>query len=205
MLIKDFPLGQIETNCYIVTDENTLACVVIDPGDEANVVLHYLETNHLKLRYIFLTHGHFDHTMAVAAVAEETGAEVYIHAKDLCAPGERSMYKFMAPEGVQVHTYKEGDSFQVDGLTFQILETPGHSPGSVSILCGDALFSGDTLFRDSCGRTDLPGGDMGVLLQSLKRLYQLPGDLEVYPGHERASTMDRERKFNYYMQYAIEH
>ena len=90
------------------------------------------------------------------------------------------------------------------GLTFTVLETPGHSPGSVTYRCEDALFTGDTLFRDSCGRTDLPGGDMETLMGSLLKLYDLPGDYEVYPGHMDSSTLARERAFNYYMRYANE-
>jgi glyoxylase-like metal-dependent hydrolase (beta-lactamase superfamily II) len=92
----------------------------------------------------------------------------------------------------------------VGSLKFYVIETPGHSPGSVTYMCQDALFTGDTLFRDSCGRTDLNGGDMGQLMTSLLRLYDIPGDFEVYPGHMDSSTLNRERMFNYYMKYANE-
>lgn len=201
MLIKQFPLGQIETNCYIVTDENTLECAVIDPGDESNVVLDYLESNKLVCRYIFLTHGHFDHTMAVQAVYEETDAVVCINEKDINLDVGSIPYRFTPPKGSIF--YKEGDEFVVGSLVFHVLETPGHTPGSVTLMCQDALFTGDTLFRDSCGRTDFPGGSMEEEMRSLKRLYELPGDYEVYPGHMDASTLERERKFNFYMRSAI--
>ncbi len=197
MLIKCLTVGPIETNCYIVTDEDTLQCAVIDPGDESNTVLDYLESNHLTAKYIFLTHGHFDHTMAVAAVQAETGAAVCMHRADV---GEGD-YRFSPPEGAVY--YGEGDQFHVGGLTFKVLETPGHTPGGVTLLCGEAMFCGDTLFRDSCGRTDLPGGDMPTLMASLKKLGSLPGDYEVYPGHMDSSTLERERRFNYYMRYAM--
>lgn len=201
MLIKCLTVGQIETNCYIAADPDTLACAVIDPGDESNTVMDYLEDQKLKAKYIFLTHGHFDHTMAALAVREQTGARICMNKKDAIMDDE-GYYRFQAPE--DTIWYREGDRFQVGSLTFLVMETPGHTPGGVCLLCGDALFSGDTLFRESCGRTDLPGGDMPALLKSLKRLYDLPGDYDVYPGHMGATTLQRERIFNYYMKYANE-
>jgi glyoxylase-like metal-dependent hydrolase (beta-lactamase superfamily II) len=200
MLIKCLPVGQIEANCYIVTDENTLECAIIDPGDESNTIMDYLEDHHLKAKYIFLTHGHFDHTMAVNAVHAETGARVCMNKADAGATIENAPFKFTPPE--DTIWYQEGDRFNVGSLTFQVLETPGHTPGGVCLICGEALFTGDTLFRDSCGRTDLEGGDMATLMKSLKKLSDLPGDYEVYPGHMDSTTMNRERIFNYYLKYA---
>lgn len=202
MLIKYIPLGQIETNCYIVTDEDTLECAVIDPGDESNVVMDYLESNKLQCRYIFVTHGHFDHTMAVNAVAEQTGATVCMNDKDANATIGSAPFKFNPPPDTVY--YNEGDTFKVGALEFRVMETPGHTPGGVTLMCENALFTGDTLFKDSCGRTDFPGGDMDVLMRSLKRLYDLPGDYEVYPGHMEPTSLDRERGMNYYMRYAAE-
>ena len=202
MLIKCLPVGQIEANCYIVTDENTLECAVIDPGDESNTILNYLEEHKLKAKYIFLTHGHFDHTMAVNAVHAETGATVCMHRLDANADISSAPFRFTPPEDTV--WYKEGDRFAVGSLTFEVLETPGHTPGGVCLLCGEALFTGDTLFRDSCGRTDLGGGDMPTLMQSLRRLAALDGDYEVYPGHMDSTTMSRERMYNYYLKYACE-
>ena len=200
MLIKCLTVGQIETNCYIVADEDTLDCAIIDPGDEANTILDYLEDRKLKPKYIFLTHGHFDHTMAVNAVHEETGATVCMNEKDAGAILENAPFKFNPP--ADTIYYKGGDRLTVGSLTFEVLETPGHTPGGVTLRCGDALFTGDTLFQGSCGRTDLYGGDMNVLLHSLKRLADLPGNYEVYPGHMDTSTLDRERHYNYYLKYA---
>ena len=167
MRIKTLPLGHLETNCYIVTDENTLECAVVDPGDESNTILNYLEDNHLKLREIFLTHGHFDHTGAVETLLEETGARVWLHEKE-AANTRSEHYRFFAPDNAMY--YGEGDRITVGSLTFLVMETPGHSPGSVTLMCGPALFTGDTLFRDSAGRTDLPGGDMETEMASLRRL-----------------------------------
>ncbi|MGI6028673.1 MAG: MBL fold metallo-hydrolase [Candidatus Heteroscillospira sp.] len=201
MLIKDFQLGQLETNCYVVTDEATMECAVIDPGDEANTVLDYLEEHKLTCRFIFLTHGHFDHTMAVNELAAETGAKVCINEKDTHVSGETVQFAFSPPDGSVL--YSEGAVIHMGSLDFKVLETPGHSPGSVTLQCGNVLFTGDTLFRDSCGRTDLPGGDMGALMASLRRLALLPGDYEVYPGHMDSTTLEHERRFNYYITCAL--
>ncbi len=198
MLIKCLTVGQIETNCYIVTDEATLQCAVIDPGDEVNTIMDYLEEHGLTAKYILLTHGHFDHVLAANGVREETGAVVCMSQKDV----GRGDYRFDPPEGSVM--VREGDAVSVGGLTFRVMETPGHTPGGVCYICQDALFCGDTLFADSCGRTDLPGGDMPSLLRSLKRLYDLPGDYEVYPGHMQTTTLDKERRFNPFMKYAVE-
>lgn len=196
MLIKTLPVGQLETNCYVVSNEETLGCVVIDPGDESNRILDYLEDNHLKCEAIFLTHGHYDHTGAVEAVMEETGAPVYICPRDDAHTTGDRHYSYMLPEGGRY--YDDGDVLRFAGLSFQILAVPGHTAGGVAIVCEDALFTGDTLFRGSCGRTDLPGGDMEEEFRSLKRLCDLPGDYEVYPGHMDSSSLERERNFNYY-------
>ena len=196
MLIKTLPVGQLETNCYVVINEDTLSCVVIDPGDESNVILNCLEDNRLRCEAIFLTHGHYDHVGAVEAIMEETGAPVYLCPRDDAHMTGDRHYAYLLPEGGRY--YDEGDVLSFAGLSFRILATPGHTAGGVCILCEDALFTGDTLFRGSCGRTDLPGGDMDEELKSLARLCALPGDYEVYPGHMDSSTLERERNFNYY-------
>ena len=201
MLVKTLPVGQLETNCYIVSNENTLECVVIDPGDEANTILNYLEDNKLKCVAILLTHGHFDHVGAVDAVAEDTGATVYMHELDDAKNSYMYMMRYRLPEsGVYL---KDGDKLELAGLTFDIMATPGHTLGGVTIRCEDALFTGDTLFKGSCGRTDLPGGNMDTQLESIRRICELPGDYEVYPGHMDSSTLERERLFNYYCRVAL--
>ena len=199
MLIKTLPVGHLETNCYIVTDEKTHECAIIDPGADSNTILDYIESNKLIPKAVFLTHGHFDHITALDAVVQATGASAYIHKEDVNAGSQGSAHKMDGNDNLRY--YAEGDVINVGELAFKIMETPGHSFGSVSIICERALFSGDTLFRDSCGRTDL-GGDMEVLLASLRRLSLLEGDFEVYPGHAESTTLDRERSFNYYMKYA---
>lgn len=201
MLIKTLPVGQLETNCYVVTDEKTLRCVVIDPGDESNTILDYMESNRLKCEAIMLTHGHFDHTGAVSAIAEETGATVYMNSRDDARVMKSQQLPFSLPEnGIN---YDDGDIIETAGLRFEILATPGHTPGGVTIKCEDCLFTGDTLFRGSLGRTDLDGGDMDKELASLKKLCSLEGDYEVYPGHMDSTTLQRERSFNYYCRMAM--
>lgn len=199
MLIKTLPVGHLETNCYIVTDEKTLECAIIDPGADSNTILDYVESNKLIPRAIYLTHGHFDHFMALEAVMEATGAPAYINKNDANTGGLRDAYKLDA--GPELGYFAEGDVMEAGSLRFRVMETPGHSAGSVSLICERAIFSGDTLFRDSCGRTDL-GGDMETLLTSLHRLSSLDGDYDVYPGHAEATTLERERRFNYYVRYA---
>ena len=198
MLIKGFSVGQLGTNCYVVTDETTLSCAVIDPGAESGTILNYVDDNHLKVEAIFITHGHYDHTGAVISVYEATGATVYIHALDVNMEGmdEEMRYK----GGSEMCFYKEGDVIPVGKLEFHVMETPGHSRGSVTLCCEDALFTGDTLFRGSCGRTDFPGGSWETLQASLRRLAELPGDYEVYPGHMDATSLDRERRFNPFLE-----
>ena len=202
MLIKTLPVGDLETNCYIVTNEQTLESVVIDPGDESNTILDYLEDNHLTCEAIFLTHGHYDHVGAVSALQEETGAPVYMNAKDDAKNMLSFHFPFSLPENGK--NYDDGDVIEAAGLTFHILATPGHTPGSVIIRVEDALFTGDTLFRGSCGRTDLDGGNMDDMLQSLKKICALEGDYEVYPGHMDCSSLIRERYFNYYCRAAMQ-
>ena len=130
MLIKTIPVGQLETNCYVVTDEESLRCAVIDPGDESNTILDYLEENHLRCEAILLTHGHFDHVGAVEAVAEETGAKVYLNRRDDTG-GSDPHRPFTLPEGGSY--YDEGDVVPVGALRFTVIATPGHTPGGVCL------------------------------------------------------------------------
>ena len=203
MQIQCFTVGQLQTNCYVVTDEENKLCAVIDPGAESGRILNYVEDNHLTVRAIFITHGHYDHVGAVLSLFEETAATVYIHALDASSEGKNSDYSYNG--GEELCFYQEGDLISVGKLEFRVLETPGHSRGSVTLRCegndgtDPVLFTGDTLFRGSCGRTDFPGGSWTALEGSLRRLKELAGDYEVYPGHMDATTLERERRFNPYL------
>jgi len=207
MLIKTLALGPLETNCYIVADEKTLSCAAIDPGGDAGILLDYLEEHHLICRFVLLTHGHFDHVGAVADLLEEVDTTLCMHKADDGVSLGGDYYQFNAPAGTRF--FHEGDVICIDALSFTVLETPGHTPGSVCLLCTEsdsddrALFSGDTLFRDSCGRTDFPMGSTDDMMRSLKRLSELPGNCEVYPGHGFSTTLDRERSVNYFMNAAL--
>ena len=201
MNIKTIPVGQLETNCYVVVNEETLACVVIDPGDESNAIMDYIESNRLSCEAVMLTHGHFDHVGAVNEVLEQTGCALYINPRDEGYEVGMSGMKFKMPEGGKY--YDDGDIIVEAGLEFKVLATPGHTPGSVCLICGGALFTGDTLFRGSCGRADLPGGSMREEMRSLKKICALEGDYEVYPGHMDSSSLERERRFNHYCREAM--
>ncbi len=201
MNIKTIPVGQLEANCYVVVNEDALACVVIDPGDESNTIMDYIESNKLKVEAIMLTHGHFDHVGAVNEIAEQTGCAVYINPRDEGYEVGKSGMMFKMPEGGKY--YDDGDVIVEAGLEFKVIATPGHSHGSVCLICGEAMFTGDTLFRGSCGRADLPGGSMREELRSLKKICLIEGDYEVYPGHMDSSTLERERRFNHYCREAI--
>jgi hydroxyacylglutathione hydrolase len=204
MFIRAMQVGQIGTNCYILGDEATKTCAVIDPGEDGSYLLSQLRTLEYTPVAILLTHAHFDHILAVPAL-REAFSNIPVYAHRLETAGQQrteNIFGMTVPTlssmGV-ITPYDEGDTVTIGGLTVEVLHTPGHSAGSVTLKVEDVLFTGDTLFRGSCGRTDLPGGDHKVILQSLKRLAELEGDYKVYPGHESSSTLDYERKVNYYM------
>ncbi len=213
MKIKQFCVGDVATNCYLVYDEASLEGAIVDPGDRAEELLREIESNHIKLKYILLTHAHFDHILAVGDIKRATDAQVVVSKKDeylfdaqaslspFGAYGRQLMNRFDFP-GADIWA-EEGTELTFGGMTARYLSTPGHTPGSCTIMLDDSiLFTGDTLFCQSCGRTDLPGGSWHDMLKSLKRLYDLPGDYRVLPGHESLSTLEQERASNPYMQQA---
>ena len=203
MQIKQFVVGDVATNCYLVWDEKSHEGAIVDPGDCAEQLIQTIQEDHVQLKYILLTHAHFDHIGALDAVLNETGARCYVNRKEIGTNLAGIGHPFQAPEGAVL--YGEGDEVKVGALTFRVIETPGHTPGGVTLICEDSLFTGDTLFRLSCGRTDFPGGDMNVELASLKKIASLPGDYDVYPGHAESSRLSIEREHNPYMRHAIEH
>ncbi len=198
MTIHTLPLGFLQANCYIVAEHDR--CIAIDPGGEAEKVLALLKKEGLTLDGIFLTHGHFDHVGAVEDLAKAAGCPVYLHAGDNM--GDVTMGQFFPLLSVQLpdlRYWEDGDVIFAGNLCISVLETPGHTQGSVCLAIGNDLFTGDTLFQNSIGRTDLPGGDMAAMRQSLGILKNLDKNYTVYPGHGPKTTLDREKRVNPYM------
>ena len=193
--IHTLTLGMYQTNTYIIHEENSKGCCVIDPGYEADAILRKCEALGLNVEAILLTHGHFDHVGAVKDLAADTGCRVFA-----CADDEQLPPMFTGGKLYVTDRYEEGTILNIAGLYIRVLHTPGHTPGSVCLMCENVLFSGDTLFWGSCGRTDLPGGSWATIRVSLRRLADLSGDYRVYPGHGDETTLDFERKMNPYMQ-----
>ena len=183
-------VGSLQTNCYLLIDEETKSAALIDPGDEAERLLALVKSEGVTLKYILLTHGHRDHTLAVPALKKALpDVPVYIGEADAHSP--------------DLKYYGEGDTLPLSSLTIKVLATPGHTLGGVTLLVGDAMFPGDTLFAGSMGRTDLPGGNDAQMLASLRRLAQIEGDYTVYPGHMNATTLAREKAMNPYLRHAL--
>ena len=192
--VVTLPLGAYQTNCYLAWDENSESCIVIDPGFTPEVVMQKAAELGKQIGAILLTHGHFDHVGGVKTIAQRTGCAVYLHEDELAMPESWTDGPLF-----YTHTYGEGDMLNLCGLTVRVLHTPGHTPGSVCLAAEDTLFTGDTLFWDSCGRTDLPCGDPAAISRSLKRLAGLQEDYRVLPGHGQATSLLEEQKHNPFM------
>ena len=207
MEINVLRLGQIGTNCYIFREESSRKCGVVDPGDQGEQVAAWLMGRMLEPEAVLLTHGHFDHILGIPGLRREwPDLPVYCHPADIGEDETTGIFGERFPtvrSFGNVTPYREGDTLTVAGCRVEVLDTPGHTPGSVTLHAGDALFTGDTLFAGSMGRTDLPGGDEGQIMRSLRRLYELKGDYQVLPGHEGQSTLEQEQKSNYCMRMAL--
>ena len=197
MIVHTLPLGAYQTNCYIV--QNGANCVIIDPGYAPDTILRFLQAQNLTADAILLTHGHFDHVGAVEKLVEATGCTLWMSEGDWSQkrnPINAYFYPIANCDFTEVLFCEEGEEISAAGLSFSVMATPGHTYGSVCYRCGDALFSGDTLFAGSCGRTDLPGGNWATIQESLCRLAELPENLTVYPGHGAATTIETEKRQN---------
>jgi glyoxylase-like metal-dependent hydrolase (beta-lactamase superfamily II) len=204
MDVRMFTVGPVQENTFIVRPDAGARAVIVDPGDEAPRLLGALRELEVELDGILLTHTHFDHVGAVAEVARETGAEVWC--PELEVPVLADINAFMRFPGLgpfesydAEHTVAGGDELELAGLTFDVVFTPGHSPGHVTYAVRDegALFSGDVLFQGSVGRTDLPGGDWPTLAGSIADLLErFDEETLVYPGHMGVTTLGRERATN---------
>ena len=199
MKIITLVLGPLETNCYLVSDEKSGLCAVIDPATRSAKILETVRAQGWRVGCILLTHAHFDHTGALKSLhAALPDVPVYVHAQDTDNNTNMSNGNL-----VYTDTYADGSIVSCGGLTFRVLHTPGHTPGSVCFQCEGALFTGDTLFAGSYGRTDFIGGDEAAMRLSLARLGRLEGDYTVLPGHGESSTLDYERRTNPYLREAL--
>ncbi|MBI4689176.1 MAG: MBL fold metallo-hydrolase [Nitrospirae bacterium] len=205
MLIKNLIVGPLEENCFIVADEGTKETMVIDPGDEPDRIIDAIREGNLKVKYIICTHTHFDHVGAVSDVRNETGAKIVIHKDDLeiynAARDQAALWGYeLEPLPEPDMFVDEGDKLQIGNLRFEVLHTPGHSPGGICLYGEDTIFTGDTLFAGAVGRTDFYGGDMGKLKRSFSRLISLPPDTKIFAGHGPSSTIKEEKESNFFIE-----
>lgn len=212
MKVEKFEFNMFGENTYLVYDEVSRECAIIDPGmmvaRERQVVDNYIKNNDLSLKYLLLTHIHIDHVMGVSHIGSKYGIKVSASEADefLGSRIAEQVQMFRLPVDVaKIHIENrlcDGDILHLGKERIEVISTPGHSPGGVCFYCSDSgiIFTGDTLFRRSIGRTDLPGGDYATLVSSVTRkLMDLPGDTVVYPGHDRATTISEESQFNPYI------
>ena len=207
MNVETLVVGFIDTNCYLVHDGRV--AVVIDPGADAEGILAKAEELGVEISFVFLTHAHFDHVLAVSEIIKKTGAKLVANVgerKRMCDAELSGHTALRRREFIPLYADIEiADSGAIDAgdMHFEFIRTPGHTEGSMCIICEDTMFSGDTLFAGTCGRCDLAGGDYEQMLATLRRLYLLEGDYKVLPGHESATTLAHERIYNPYMAEAM--
>jgi len=202
LILRTLVVGPLQTNCYLLGCERTRLAAVIDPGGDAEVIISTVEREDLNVLFIINTHGHFDHTAANKPLKEATGAELLIHKAD--APFLARQSQSAASWGIYIDDspppdryIEEGDLIVFGDVTLEVLHTPGHSPGGVSLFTDKVVFVGDALFAGSIGRTDFPGGDYDTLIQSVRsKIFTLGDDVTVYPGHGPATTVGNEKRFN---------
>jgi len=202
MIIKTLPVGPIMANCFIVGCQETMQAAVIDPGDEADKILQSVADANLEVKTIINTHGHFDHVSANKGINAATNAPILIHALD--TPMLEQISASAANWGLSAEnspapdrTLNDGDTIVFGTITLNVLHTPGHTPGGVSLFTAGHVFVGDTLFAGSIGRTDFPGGDFATLKSSIQdKLFTLGDDVRVYTGHGSETTIGHEKQHN---------
>ncbi|WP_047151532.1 MBL fold metallo-hydrolase [Aneurinibacillus tyrosinisolvens] len=203
MRIFTFPLGPLQTNCYVITNEETREAVIVDAGMNPGELLD--KAAEYTVRAILMTHAHFDHMGGLEQIRKKTGAPVYINASeqewlgnpDLNGSSRWPMVGGAMSASPAEYEAKQGDVLEIAGMKIDVLETPGHTPGGLSFLFDGHVFSGDTLFAHSIGRTDLPGGNYEQLIASIQdKLMELPDETKVYPGHGQGTTIGFEKAHN---------
>jgi glyoxylase-like metal-dependent hydrolase (beta-lactamase superfamily II) len=203
MIVKRITVGALESNCYVVGDKKSKDAIVIDPGDEPERIIEVINENNFKVGAIVCTHAHFDHIGVVGDIQKHTGGKILIHEKDReiyrGAKDQAALWGFNVDDVPEPDGYiREGEKIQVGKREFEVLHTPGHSPGGICLYGEGIVFTGDTLFQGSVGRTDFFGGDMEKLKNSFKRLLELPEDTKVFSGHGPDTTIKKERKENFF-------
>jgi len=205
LILKMLTVGPLQTNCYVLGDDKSKESVVIDPGGDFEEIKKYLDKLKLEVKYIILTHGHFDHTGALSQLKKATGAEILIHSADAGMLSQIDQDQpFFLESGTATcsadRTLKDGDKIQFGDNVIEVLHTPGHTPGGISLFIDKVIFTGDTLFCGSVGRTDLPGGSSKKLMDSIKtKLLSKYDDYVIYPGHGPESTIGEERRDNSFL------
>jgi glyoxylase-like metal-dependent hydrolase (beta-lactamase superfamily II) len=208
MLHEILPVGMLACNCSVFGDQQSGEALVIDPGDNIPEILEVVARHGLRVTAIVITHAHIDHIGGAQELKAATGAPVYMHADDLGLYERLDMQALWlgmeTPERVEIDVPAgEGERLRIGAADFEIRHTPGHTPGSISLWIPSEkkLIAGDTLFMDSIGRTDLPGGDSRQILRSIRdKLFPLPDETVVIPGHGPTTTLGREKEFNYFLQ-----
>lgn len=203
--VLKFPLGSMQTNCYFVIDEDTREAIIVDPADDCPAILRRISEKGVSVKYIVLTHGHFDHMLALEKLRAATGAPVCVHLYDAAALTNPDISMMRQFAGINVPCrpaeiiLEEGSVLNLGAREIKVMSTPGHTPGSICLIAGSNILSGDTLFREGIGRYDFFGGSYEGIVESLKRLKDIEGDYKVYPGHGAATSLSHERTFNPYM------
>ncbi len=207
MIIKSVEVGMLHTNCYLIGDEKAMECAIFDPGASTEKIMAMIEEAGMAVKYIVLTHGHFDHVMAAPWIREATGAPIIMHRieKDWLKEeyvGHRGYTKetYVAPPVERL--LEDGDTFFIGSLAVKVMLTPGHTKGSCVFLVEDVMLAGDTLFKGACGRWDLETGSEHEMMLSLRALASLEGDYRVLSGHGSPTTLQAEREANPYMRLA---
>ncbi len=198
------PVGPLQSNAYIIGDEETKQAVVIDPGDEGDRILEVAKANNLEIKEIICTHAHFDHVGAAADIKRETGATIIMHKEDLetysLAKDQAAFWGYQVDDLPQPDGFvDEGDEIKIGSLSFMVMHTPGHSKGGICLYGEGVVITGDTIFKGSIGRTDFPGGSIEELKRSFRRIIELPDDTRVLSGHGPETTIGYEKQTNFFM------